>query len=142
MSDPKSTETACDVMSKTPIACSVAPAPHSPARRRKHSMRQRPHQLAHDIRAICRRNPQGAQRAQTDRLRTLLLCAKQLDGRQKAINLDAGNIRLLVDIWRANKLAASTIRFRLVCLRWLARKIGKPCMVGSDRAYGVDRRTK
>jgi hypothetical protein len=103
---------------------------------------QRTRQLAHDIHAICLRNPQGTQQAQTNRLRTLLLCAKLLNRRKKAVNLNANDIRLLVDKWRAAKLMFSTIRFRLVCLRWLAGKIAKPHIVGSDRDYGVDRRSK
>ena len=139
MIDYPTNETACDAMSSKP---KQPAAQHAQTKRRKRNMRQRPNQMAHDIRAICRRNPQGAQRTQTDRLRTLLLCAKQLGGRKKAVNLDADDIRLLVGIWHADKLAASTIRFRLVCLRWLARKIAKSGLVGSDRAYAVDRRTK
>ena len=142
MSDQNAYETAWNVVSSTPKTATAVHFPHSTAAPKKRSMRQRPHQLAHDIRAICRRNPQGAHRAQADRLRTLLLCAKQLGGRKKAVNLDADDIRLLVGIWHADKLAASTIRFRLVCLRWLARKIAKSGLVGSDRAYAVDRRTK
>jgi len=142
MSDQKPLETAWNVVSGKPKNAVGATSPPPPIFRKRRGMRQRPHQLAHDIRVICRRNPQGAHRAQADRLRTLLLCAKQLGGRKKAVNLDADDIRMLVGIWHADKLAASTIRFRLVCLRWLARKIAKPHIVGSDRAYGVDRRTK
>ncbi len=138
MIDRKSTETTWNVLSSKPHVSAVASFPRSPTKRRKRSLRQRPHQLAHDIRAIC----QGAQRAQADRQRTLLLCAQPLDRRKKAINLTADDIRLLVNKWQADKLAASTIRFRLVCLRWLARKIGKPDIVQSDRAYGVDRSAK
>jgi len=142
MTDQKPLETAWNVVSGKPKNAAAALSPPAPIIHKRRGMRQRPQQLAHDIRAICRRNPQGAHRAQADRLRTLLLCAKQLGGRKKAVNLNADDIRLLVDIWHADKLAASTIRFRLVCLRWLARKIAKPEMVGTDRAYGVDRRTK
>ncbi len=108
--------------------------------RRKRSLQPRFNQLAYDIRAICIRNPEGARRTQIDRLRTLLLCMQGLDRRKKAVNLNADDIRLLVHQWHTKQLAASTIRFRLLCLRWLARKIAKPDLVGSDRMYGVDRR--
>lgn len=127
--------TACNDLGCRQIAVASAPSRHATKRCRQPSC----YQLAHDLRAICRRNPQGAHRTQVDRLRTLLLCARQLDRRKKAINLTADDIRLLVHRWHADRLAASTIRFRLLCLRWLARKIGKPEIVGPDRAYGVDR---
>jgi hypothetical protein len=111
-----------------------------PTPRTRRNMQPRRYQLTHDIYAICRRNPEGAYRVQSDRLRALLLCAKALDRRKKAINLNADDIRLLVHQWHTKQLAASTIRFRLLCLRWLAKKVAKPDLVGSDKAYGVDRR--
>lgn len=135
----KVNETERNRITNGPKAPAVATSPH-PARKR--CMRPRQHQLAHDIRAICRRNPQGTHRAQVERLRTLLLCAKQLDRRKKAINLTADDIHLLVNQWHADHLVASTIRFRLVCLHWLARKVGNPGIVESDRVYGVDRRLR
>jgi len=137
--DHTTTETAYDDMNRVPFPPKATPGVALPVRRQR-NLRPRANQLAHDIRAICRRNPQGAHRAQKDRLRTLLLCAKRLDRRKKVVNLTADDIRLLVDNWHANKLASSTIRFRLICLRWLTRKIAKPQIVGSDRSYGVDRR--
>jgi len=137
--DHTTTETACDDMNRVPFPPKATPGVALPVRRPR-TLRPRANQLAHDIREICRRNPQGAHRAQKDRLRTLLLCAKRLDRRKKVVNLTADDIRLLVDNWHANKLASSTIRFRLICLRWLALKIAKPQIVGSDRSYGVDRR--
>ncbi len=118
----------------------AASQPKPPPRTRR-NMQPRRYQLTHDIYAICRRNPEGAHRTQVDRLRTLLLCMRGLDRRKKAINLNADDIRLLVHQWHTKQLAASTIRFRLLCLRWLAKKIAKPDLVGSDRAYAVDRRT-
>lgn len=102
------------------------------------------HQLEEDIREICRRNPQGPQATQADRQRTLLLCARQwfqLGVRRKyAVNLNADNVRMLVDVWHAEQLSAATIRNRLLYLRWLARKIGKPHIVApSNRVYGAGR---
>jgi len=137
--DHTTTETACDDMNRVPFPPKATPGVALPVRRPR-TLRPRANQLAHDIREICRRNPQGAHRAQKDRLRTLLLCAKRLDRRKKVVNLTADDIRVLVHQWRAKHLASSTIRFRLHCLRWLARKIAKPEIVGSDQVYGVDRR--
>lgn len=102
------------------------------------------YQLEHDIREICRRNPQGPQATQADRQRTLLLCAKQWFRlgvrRKRAVNLSADNIRMLVDAWHAEQISAATMRNRLLYLRWLARKIGKPQIVApSNRAYGAGR---
>ncbi len=125
------------------ISCKAnadAPSQPTPAPRTRRNLQPRRYQLMHDIRAICRRNPEGAHRTQLDRLRTLLLCMRELDRHKKAINLNADDIRLLVHQWHKNHLAASTIRFRLLCLRWLARKIAKPDLVGPDRMYAVDRR--
>ncbi len=141
MRDRRATETACDAMERASLP--LISTPYVPVlERRRRSLRPRFNQLAHDIRAICRRNPEGGQRTQVDRLRTLLLCVKPLDRRKKAVNLHADDIRLLVQQWHARQLASSTIRFRLLCLRWLARKIAKPEIVGPDRMYGVDRRRK
>lgn len=137
--DHTTTETACDDMNRVPFPPKATPGVALPVRRPR-TLRPRANQLAHDIREICRRNPQGAHRAQKDRLRTLLLCAKRLDRRKKVVNLTADDIRVLVHQWHAKHLASSTIRFRLHCLRWLARKIAKPEIVGSDQVYGVDRR--
>ena len=138
--DHTTTETVCNGMNRVPFPPKATPGVALPVRRSR-TLQPRANQLAHDIRAICRRNPQGAHRTQKDRLRTLLLCAKRLDRRKKVVNLTADDIRLLVDNWHAKHLASSTIRFRLHCLRWLARKIAKPEIVGSDQVYGVDRRT-
>jgi len=107
----------------------------------------RRHQLEHDIRAMCRRNPQGPHITQIDRKCTLLLCAAQLfqQGvqRKRAVNLNADDIRTLVNAWHAERLTAATIRNRLSYLRWLARKIGKPQLIAqSNRAYGAGRNTK
>jgi len=137
--DHTTTETACDDMNRVPFPPKATPGVALPVRRPR-TLRPRANQLAHDIREICRRNPQGAHRAQKDRLRTLLLCAKRLDRRKKVVNLTADDIRVLVHQWHARHLASSTIRFRLLCLRWLAKKIAKPEIVGSDQVYGVDRR--
>ena len=135
----RATETACDGMRQLAKPVNEPFDARKPARR-KRSLQPRFNQLTYDIRAICSRNPEGAYRTQTDRLRTLLLCMRGLDRRKKAINLNADDIRLLVHQWHRKHLAASTIRFRLLCLRWLARKIAKPDLVGPDRAYAVDRR--
>ena len=119
--------------------------PHSTVRpAQKKCKCPRLHQLEDDIREICRRNPQGPQATQAHRQRTLLLCARQwfrLGVRRKyAVNLNANNIRLLVDAWHAERLSAATIRNRLLYLRWLARKIGKPHIVApSNRTYGAGR---
>ncbi|HEY8101640.1 MAG TPA: phage integrase N-terminal domain-containing protein [Burkholderiaceae bacterium] len=103
------------------------------------------HQLEYDVRAICRRNPQGTHAAQDERLRTLLLCAQQWFElgvcRKRAVNLHQADVRKLVEGWHAQQLSAATIRNRLLYLRWLAKKIGKPQLVGSDRFFGVDRCT-
>ena len=134
-------ETACDGVRRPAKPVNPPLGTRVPARR-KRSLQPRFNQLAYDIRAICTRNPEGAYQTQTDRLRTLLLCMRGLDRRKKAINLNADDIRVLVHQWHKKHLAASTIRFRLLCLRWLARKIAKPELVGPDRMYAVDRRMK
>jgi len=142
MNDHKISGTAWDAVNDT-LAAAVAPSGRP---LREKCVRPRLHQLAHDIRAMCRRNPQGARRTQIDHQRTLLLCAKQLFQRgvrrKRAVNLDAENIRMLVDVWHADKLTAATIRNRLVYVRWLARKIGKPTIVASDHSYGASRSGK
>lgn len=94
---------------------------------------------------ICMRNPQGSLSAQAERRRILLLCAHQwfvLGTRHKrAVNLNENHIADLIAVWQFEKLNAATMRNRLTCLRWLARKIGKPGIVApSNRTYGAGRR--
>ena len=109
----------------------------------KKPARLRVHQLAHDICTICHRNPEGTYKAQADRENALMLCAVQLFSHhircKRVVNLTAYDIDLLVTDWQNAQLNAATIRNRLVYLRWLARKIGKPQIVRSNRAYGVGR---
>lgn len=133
-------ETACAVLPPTlPKPAKAMPAP---AVRKRHPTPCL-HQLALDVRIICRRNPQGTHAAQGERLRTLLLCAQQWFElgvcRKRAVNLHQTDVRKLVEGWQAQQLSAATIRNRLLYLRWLAKKIGKPHLVGSDRFFGVDR---
>jgi hypothetical protein len=139
MNERKSNETLLDDTTNDPKANAGAPSAHLENRQ---SRRQRTRRLPHEIRAICLRNPEGKQQTQLNRLRTLMSCAKLLDRRKKAVNLNAKDIRRLVETWRATKLRSATIRFRLTCLRWLAGKIAKPHIVGTDRDYGVDRGKK
>ena len=132
--------------SDLPGAAGGAMGPLTPPARSMHKRCTGPRlrQLEHDIRDICRRNPQGPQTTQTDRRRTLLLCATQLfqqGVRHKlAVNLHTDDIRTLVNAWHVERLTASTIRNRLNYMRWLARKIGKPQLLAqSNRAYGAGR---
>jgi hypothetical protein len=125
--------------STLPSSASTAARP-----RPRHCQGLHLHQLDHDIREICARNPQGPQSAQAERRRILLLCAHQwfvLGARHKrAVNLTENHIADLVAVWHFQQLSAATIRNRLVCLRWLARKIGKPRIVApSNRTYGAER---
>lgn len=140
MIDQKMSESECGAMMSRPKASAIVPFSHSPGKR---GVRLRLHQLELDVCVICRRNPQGTRRSQIDRQRTLLLCAKQLYEHgvhhKLATNLNADNIRTLVDAWHAEMLTAATIHNRLVYLRWLTRKVGKPHIVAADRAYAVDR---
>lgn len=137
MNDQKTTGVAWDAAINTQ-AGAVVPSPCSLTEK---CVRPRLHQLAHDLRDMCRRISQGAHRTQIDRQRTLLLCTKQLfqQGmrRRRAVNLDAQKIHGLFGAWHAGKLIAATIRNRSVHLRWLARKIAKPEIVASDHVYGV-----
>ena len=126
----------------------TGPTVTSPARSmHKRCVGPRLHQLEHDIRAICRRNPQGPHATQIDRRRALLLCATQLfqhgTHRKLAVNLNADDIHTLVNAWHAERLTAATIRNRLSYLRWLARKIGKPQLLAqSNLAYSAGRNQK
>jgi hypothetical protein len=70
--DHTTTETVCDGMNRVPFPPKARSGVALPVLRPRTSQ-PRANQLAHDIRAICRRNPEGAQRTQVDRLRTLLL---------------------------------------------------------------------
>lgn len=104
-------------------------------------------QLEQDFREICRRNAEGPHATKVDRLRTLLLCARQLfeNGvrRKRAVNLNDKDIRHLVDLWHEQCLTTATIRNRLLYLRWLARKIGKSHIIArSNDSYRAGRSSK
>jgi hypothetical protein len=70
--DHTKTETACDGLNRVPFPPKAKHGVAFPVRCPR-TLRPRANQLAHDIRGICRRNPEWAHRAQADRLRTLLL---------------------------------------------------------------------
>jgi hypothetical protein len=101
--------------------------------------------LEYELRAICRRNRDGAQMTQAQREQRLRLIARELNAlgfrSMHATSLKPKHVQALVSEWRARELSAGTIKNRLADLRWWAEKVGKPAVLASDNAhYGVEHR--
>ncbi|KSS47670.1 integrase domain-containing protein [Pseudomonas aeruginosa] len=101
--------------------------------------------LTYTLRQLCQRNRDGSYNTQADRMRSLLLVARQLREagfrQMKASSLKGKHVHTLLDRWRGEGLSSGTIKNRLSHLRWWAEKIGKAGILPSDNTQlGVPER--
>lgn len=113
--------------------------PCVPLRRRAEAT-MRP--LNYDFRALCRRYPDGDAVTRTDREQILHLIAGQLHEMGfedlRADDLEADHVERLAKRWIDEGLVLGTLKNRMTTLRWLARRIGNPCLVApTNAAYGI-----
>jgi hypothetical protein len=101
--------------------------------------------LNYQLKQLCERNRDGSFATRADRERMLALFANQLHEmgfrRLRVENLKPKHIEALLERWKAEEIAAGTMKNRLAVLRWLAEKIGKENILARDNdAYGIERR--
>lgn len=101
--------------------------------------------LNYQLKLLCRRNRDGSFATQRDRERVLDLAAYQLQEmgfrHMTPASLRPKHVEGLVERWRAEGLAAGTIKNRMAELRWWAEKVNKQNVIARDNAqYGIDRR--
>lgn len=85
--------------------------------------------LTYTLRQLCQRNRDGSYNTQADRMRSLLLVARQLREagfrQMKASSLKGKHVHTLLDRWRGEGLSSGTIKNRL-----------SPALVGREDRQG------
>lgn len=103
------------------------------------------HNLNFQLRNLCLNSKEDSFATRNDRLSILDLAANQLDSlgfRRISINgLKPKHVFALVQLWKKQTIGVGTIKNRLACIRWWARKIGKFDMLSpTNDVFGIDDR--
>ena len=98
--------------------------------------------LNYELTQLGHHNRDGSFATRTNRQRTLMLIANQLDElgykTLHATDLKGRHATALVRRWRAEGLTPGTVKNRLSALRWWANKVGRAGVLHTDNApYGV-----
>lgn len=101
--------------------------------------------LNFELRNLCLNSKEDSFATRSDRLSILDLVANQLHDlgfRRLSINgLKPKHVFALVDLWKHHAISIGTIKNRLACIRWWARKIGKFDMLPTDNSsFGIAER--
>ncbi|MFN8549569.1 MAG: phage integrase N-terminal domain-containing protein [Candidatus Eisenbacteria bacterium] len=97
------------------------------------------------LKLLCQRNRDGSFATRADRERMLALFANQLLelGYRwlRPESLKPKHVQALLERWKAEEIAAGTMKNRLATLRWWAEKIGKESLIARENdAYAIERR--
>lgn len=104
------------------------------------------HDIRQELGQLCSRNRDGSHATQAARRDVLDQAARVLQkagfNDLRATSLKPKHVATLLEKWRADKLADSTIKNRMAHLRWVGEKINKPnlCPQNNDAA-GIGRRS-
>jgi len=98
--------------------------------------------LNYELKKLCLQYREGSDATQADRERILDLIANQLQEmgfrHMQATSLKPKHVDALVARWHAEQIAPGTFKNRMVQLRWLAEKTGKPKIIArSNDAYEI-----
>lgn len=102
--------------------------------------------LHFELSEICSRNRDGSYSTQANRKAILNQFADDLKKsgfnvqKMKAEDLKGRHVNALLQHWRNEGIAVSTIKNRMAALRWWAEKIGNPGAVKSNDELGIERR--
>lgn len=102
--------------------------------------------LVYQIKQLCYQNCDGSFATRAKRKHILMLSARQLSGELGYLHMEIRSLKpkhidALVKLWRSQNLAVSTIKCRMVQLRWWATKINKQNVIARDNAhYGIEHR--
>lgn len=103
------------------------------------------HILVKELVQLCERNRDGSYSTQAARKDVLVLAGKQLlAGGFRNLGtqgLKPKHVQHLVERWKAEGLAAATLKNRIAHLRWWAEKVNKASVIPrTNAALGIDRR--
>lgn len=102
--------------------------------------------LHFELSEICSRNRDGSYSTQANRKAILNQFADDLKKsgfnvqKMKAEDLKGRHVNALLQHWRNEGIAVSTIKNRMAALRWWAEKIGNPGAVKSNDELGIEKR--
>ena len=101
--------------------------------------------LNYQLSKLCRDNRDGGFSTQATRSRILDLIANQLKElgyrRMQPRSLKPKHVEALVAHWQDQSISTGTLKNRLSALRWWARKVNKPSIIGKDNTvYGIGQR--
>ncbi len=102
--------------------------------------------LHFELSEICSRNRDGSYSTQANRKAILNQFADDLKKsgfnvqKMKAEDLKGRHVNALLQHWRNEGIAVSTIKTRMAALRWWAEKIGNPGAVKSNDELGIEKR--
>jgi hypothetical protein len=101
--------------------------------------------LAYDLKTLTLGTGEGSYNTRSQRHRGLQLVARELRGLGYALpgasSLKPKHIAALVESWKANGLAAGTLKNRMAWVRWWGEKVRKGSVLPGDNAeLGIERR--
>jgi len=92
--------------------------------------------LTYTLLTLCRRNRDGSHSTQAGRRTMLAMISGQLRElgfrRMRASSLKEKHVKALIGRWKAEEIAAGTIKNRVACLRWWAEKIGNAGVIPAE----------
>lgn len=102
----------------------------------EHLMRQ----LNHDLATLLADNPERGYATRRDRRYMLDQAANLLHElgfrRLRATGLRRKHANALVREWKRQGLSVGTLKNRMAALRWWAKRIGRPGVVGTNKEHG------
>ncbi|MDH4990684.1 integrase domain-containing protein [Aquamicrobium lusatiense] len=101
--------------------------------------------LTYELKQLCRRNKDGGNTTQAQRMHSLAAIARQLKQagfrNMRAASLKGKHVDALLERWTAEGLSPGTIMNRLSHLRYWAEKVGKAGVIPADNArLGIPQR--
>ena len=142
-------ETSWDPVIRPPVGGDIEEVGHAPSRlpgeppadaRAERGVRQ----LNFDLKRLQERHREGGFVTRRDRSYTLAQAANALHGlgfrRLRATGLRRKHVDALVREWRRQGLSTGTLKNRMAHLRWWARHVERPGVVGSNAAHGIGER--
>lgn len=102
--------------------------------------------LEYQFKQLCNKFREGSHATQANRKAMLKMFAKQLTScgynthRMTPNDLKGRHVNKLLELWRKDGVSTSTIKNRMVALRWWAEKVNNPGAVKSNDTYKIEKR--
>lgn len=102
-------------------------------------------QINYDLKTLLAENPERGHVTRRDRAYILDQAANLLHElgfrRLRATGLRRKHVNALVQEWKRKRLSIGTMKNRMSALRWWAKRIGRPGVVGTNAEHGIGNRT-